>query len=110
LTRLLGRLEALLTQRLGRVVLPPEPVLLDLLVGEQATRLTVTADRVRVEVNGAPGAHPVRLEPEAFFLLLFGAASSSELAITPGMDAHIRAVLTALFPRGAPIYWRTDIV
>jgi hypothetical protein len=117
LTRLLGRIEPLLTQRLLRIVLPREPLFLDLVVGEHTARLAVTPDGVRVMAPGdpSPGPHPtaheVRLEPEEFFLLLFGQASSSELSGAVGaVAAPARAVLTALFPRGAPIYWRPDIV
>jgi predicted N-acetyltransferase YhbS len=114
LARLLRRLEPLLSERLGRVVLPAGSIFLDLIVGEQAARLAVTADGVRVTSVGGdaavPGAHPVRIDPAAFFLLLFGQAGSSEIPIPQIEAGPARAAVTAMFPRGAPIYWRTDIV
>jgi hypothetical protein len=77
--------------------------------------LAVTPEGVRVLAasDGVPGTknavYEVRLGPEEFFLLLFGQASSSELS-SGAVAAPAHAVLTALFPRGAPIYWRPDIV
>lgn len=111
LARMLRRLEPLLCDRLGRIDPPSRPMVLDLAVGEQRAGLAVTPGEVRVtDGDAAPNRLPVRLAPEEFFLLLFGQASGSELTLSPGLDPAVRDLLTALFPRGAPVYWRTDIV
>lgn len=102
---------------------------LSLRVADQEAGLAITPEGVRV-VPPSGGDRPVdtalQLAPAEFFLLLFGQASASELtglatALRSGPTApgaHLgteaasdtRALLAALFPRGAPIYWRTDIV
>jgi hypothetical protein len=57
---------------------------------------------------GEPGETPVDLEPGRFFGLLFGAVEPSEaLADLPQASGKL---LAGLFPRGAPVYWRTDVV
>jgi predicted N-acetyltransferase YhbS len=50
----------------------------------------------------------IELEPGVFFGLLFGAVEPGE-ALAGVAEGPARA-LAALFPRGAPVYWRTDVV
>jgi predicted N-acetyltransferase YhbS len=96
---------------------------LSLRVADQEAGLAITPEGVRVV---PPSGTALRLAPAEFFMLLFGQASASELtglatALRAGPAAprtqpdteatsDTRALLAALFPRGAPIYWRTDIV
>jgi predicted N-acetyltransferase YhbS len=129
LSRLLRRLEPLFAHRLHEARLPPSALSLE--VGDQVAGLTIAPDGVHV---GAPVGPRVVLAPSEFFLLLFGQASASELLASDpraetteatgrrgdgamgrhqerrGTEPGACAALSALFPRGAPIYWRTDIV
>lgn len=50
----------------------------------------------------------VDLEPAGFFALLFGAVEPA--AALAGVAEGPGRALAGLFPRGAPVYWRTDVV
>ena len=54
------------------------------------------------------GSAVTELEPEAFFALLFGALRPEEALA--GLPEEAVRLLAALFPAGAPVYWRTDVV
>jgi predicted N-acetyltransferase YhbS len=102
LTRLLERLQPLLSERARVAGIEGE---LTLRVGDQQAGLRVRPGWVNVD---EPGATAVDLPPAAFFGLLFGAVQP-ELALA-GMPADAARVLAGLFPAGAPVYWRTDVV
>ena len=102
LRRLLERLQPLLAERAQCAGIEGA---LTLRVGDQQAGLRVSPGWVSV---GEAGAAAVDLPPEAFFALLFGAVRPAELLT--GLSSEATRVLTGLFPAGAPVYWRTDVV
>ncbi len=102
LARLLTRLQPLLE---GRVRMAGVAGSLTLEVDGQAVKLRARLGRLEID---APEADRVCLPPALFFCLLFGAEEPA--GALAGLPAPARRVLTALFPRGAPVYWRTDVV
>jgi predicted acetyltransferase len=102
LRRLLERLRGLLADRAQAAEIAGE---LTLEVDGQAVGLQVSPGSVKV---GEPLGGRIQLAPRTFFPLLFGAAEPSELLA--GLPAEASWLLAHLFPRGAPVYWRTDIV
>ena len=102
LQRLLERLHPLLATRCWKAGIEGS---LTLAVGEQGVKLRIRHDRLEI---GPPGEGRVALAPENFFRLLFGVAEPS--VALGGVPAEAQRVLATLFPREAPVYWRTDIV
>jgi predicted N-acetyltransferase YhbS len=104
LYRLLDRLRPLLAER-ARAAGVEGAFTLE--VGDQAAELRVRPGWV--EVGGPESTRrQIVLEPAALFALLFGAAEPDDsLAGVPDEAARL---LAGLFPAGAPVYWRTDIV
>jgi len=73
---------------------------------EASLTATPSSDlRVFVLNSGLPH---VIIPPAVFFPLLFGAVDPHELL--QGVSEPTRGLLTGLFPAGAPVYWRTDVV
>jgi hypothetical protein len=130
LRRLLERLQPLLAQRAIAAGIQGD---VTLSVDGQRARIQVRPGWVGI---GAPEPTSTEIPPDVFFRLLFG-STSPELPIALRATTHsgkwpvasedgsdlfsqqealseIRAeparVLSGLFPRGAPVYWRTDIV
>jgi hypothetical protein len=102
LRRLLERLQPLLAERARISGLEGD---LSLRVGDQSAGLQVRPGWVTVV---DPGEATVEVEPDLFFELLFGAvAPPPALADLPPAPATL---LGGLFPPGAPVYWRTDVV
>jgi predicted N-acetyltransferase YhbS len=102
LRRLLERLQPLLAERALASGVEGEYTLS--VAGEYAG-LSVRPGWVRVS---EPEATHTEIPPEAFFALLFGSISPGE--VLAGLPAGPARVLAALFPSGAPVYWRTDVV
>jgi predicted N-acetyltransferase YhbS len=102
LRRLLERLRPLLAERA--------------LAAGVAGDFTLSIDGQRVRLRVRPGwvgidepqTAVVEMPPGAFFGLLFGALSPA--AALDHLPAEPAAVLAGLFPPGAPVYWRTDVV
>jgi predicted N-acetyltransferase YhbS len=102
LRRLLERLQPLLAQRARSAPLEGEATLS---VDGQRARLQVRPGWVGIGEPDAPGTE---IPPSVFFRLLFGSVSPEEALA--GLPAEPARVLSGLFPRGAPVYWRTDVV
>jgi predicted N-acetyltransferase YhbS len=102
LRRLLQRLRPLLEERAREAGIEGE---LTLEVDGQAVGLQVRRGTLLL---GEPATSGVRVAPATFFPLLFGAAEPVELLA--GLPAEPSRMLAGLFPPGAPVYWRTDIV
>lgn len=107
LRRLLGRLTRLFADRLRAASLPAGTLTL----GCEGQAVTLDWDEERVVLRD-PQKRPLTLSPADFFRLLFGQASGRELRLTNRyafLSTQV-ALLEALFPKGHPIYWRTDVV
>jgi predicted acetyltransferase len=104
LSRLLTRLEPLLSRRAASVVAPS---LLGLRVGEQDAWLALGPGRVKV-VPAPVAASPISVPPAAFFRLLFGIPE--ELPSLEGIPPDGCRALRTLFPPGHPVAWGTDVV
>jgi predicted N-acetyltransferase YhbS len=102
LRRLLERLRPLLAERARAAGVEGS---FTLEVGDQAVGLQVRPGWV--ELDGSE-ANRIALESAVFFALLFGAVEPAEALA--GAPEEAARVLAGLFPAGAPVYWRTDIV
>jgi predicted acetyltransferase len=102
LRRLLERLQPLLAERARTTQLEAE---MGLRVGDQQAGLRIRPGFVEI---GLPSGSPIELSPSSFFSLLFGANPPEEVF---GSQSSVESrVLATLFPAGAPVYWRTDVV
>jgi predicted N-acetyltransferase YhbS len=124
LPRLLERLRPLVAERARAAEVEAEFVLK---VGDQSAVLCVRpgwtavdgldhgASESRLPPPSSPACLISELEPErvcieseVFFRLLFGSVEPAEALA--GLASGPARALAALFPRGAPVYWRTDVV
>lgn len=112
LRRLLERIQPLLAERARAAGVEGA---LTLVVGEQVATLSVRPGWAAVTEAASRAAEPgpntplrVELAPSAFFALLFGTKEPDDV-LAEGTPEPAR-ILAALFPRGAPVYWRTDVV
>lgn len=102
LRRLLERLRPQLAERTTRAEVEGQ---LALKVDGHEVGVRVLPGWVNI---GEPEGDPVDLEPRHFFALLFGAPLPRDALA--GLPATTVSVLGSLFPPGAPVYWRTDVV
>jgi predicted N-acetyltransferase YhbS len=116
LRRLMERLQPLLAERAraagveGALPLAVDGQAVKLRVRPGWVAVTPAAGTAESPAQGPTPSAPIRVElaPAVFFPLLFGTVAPE--AALAGVELEPARVLAGLFPQGAPVYWRTDVV